>query len=90
VNFGSYRSDNTTIAYARPILLPGPWSSEDGHATLADVTIVGHRNAAYPYSPGFCQQLLLSDGRVLMMSSNSEAEFSSDTGFNGRYMVMNP
>ena len=90
VNFGSYRSDNTTIAYARPILLPGPWSSEDGHATLADVTIVGHRNAAYPYSPGFCQQLLLSDGRVLAMSSNSEAEFSTDGGFNGRYMVMNP
>ncbi len=90
VNMSTYRTDNTTIAYARPVLLPGPWSSEDGNAALTDVSIVGFRQASYPYSPGFCQQMLLSDGRVLHMGSNGEGEFSIDLGFNGRYMVMNP
>jgi hypothetical protein len=90
VNFGTYRSDNTSLAYSRPVLMPGPWSSEDGNTGLVDVTVVGYRQAGYPYSPGFMHQLLMSDGRVLMMSSNGEAEFSSDTGYNGRFMVMNP
>ena len=89
-NLGTYRTDNTTIAYGRPVLLPGPWSSEDGNNALSDVSIAGFRQAAYPYSPGFCHQFLLSDGRVLYQGSNSEAEFSTDGGFNGRFMVMNP
>ena len=90
VNMGIYRGDNSSIAYTRPVLLPGPWSSEDGNAALADVSIVGAQQFSYPYSPGFMQQMLLSDGRVLMMGSNGEGEFSIDLGFNGRYMVMNP
>jgi len=90
VNMGTYRSDNTTFSYTRPVLLPGPWSSEDGNAGLTDLSIAGFRQAAYPHSPGFTHQFLMSDGRVFFQGSNSEGEFSSDANFNGRFMVLNP
>lgn len=90
VNMGTYRSDNTTIAYTRPVLLPGPWSSEDGSACGTHQTIVDYRASAYPYGSAFNLQYLMSDGRVLHMGNNGEGEFSSDAGFNGRFMVINP
>ena len=90
VNFATYRNDNTSIAYARPVLLGGPWSAEDGNAGLTDVSIVGYRQAGYPYGSLFNSQFLLSDGRVVCMTDNGEAQFSADTGYNGRYMVINP
>ena len=90
VNFGTHRSDNTTIAYTRPVLMPGPWSSEDGNAGLADASIVGWRSAAYLYGSDSSNYVLLSDGRVLHQGNNGEGQFSIDLNFSGRYMVMNP
>ena len=90
VNMGTYRSDNTTIAYTRPVLLPGPWSSEDGSACGTHQTIVDYRASAYPYGSAFNLQYLMSDGRALHMGNNAEGEFSIDLGFNGRFMVINP
>lgn len=90
VNFATYRNDNTTIAYSRPTLMPGPWSSEDGNAALTDVSIVAWQQSGYPYGSATDNWMLLSDGRVLYQGNNDEAQFSADTGWNGRYMVMNP
>jgi hypothetical protein len=90
VNMGTYRSDNTTVAYTRPVLLPGPWASEDGSACGVHQTIVDYRASAYPYGSSFNLQYLMSDGRALHMGSNGEGEFSIDLGFNGRFMVINP
>lgn len=87
---GTYRSDNTTTTYTRPVLLPGPWSSEDGSACGTHQTIVDYRASAYPYGSTTNLQFLMSDGRVLHYGNNSEGEFSSDAGFNGRFMTMNP
>jgi hypothetical protein len=89
-NFATYRNDNGNIAYSRPVLMPGPWSSEDGNTGLTDVSIVGYRQSGYPYGSIMNNQILLSDGRVLVTTDNGEGQFSSDTGFNGRYMVINP
>ena len=90
VNFGTYRADNGSIAYPRPVLMPGPWSSEDGNTGLADVSVIGWRSCGYPYGSDTSHYMLLSDGRVLYQGNNGEGQFSSDTGWNGRYMVMNP
>jgi Regulator of chromosome condensation (RCC1) repeat len=90
VNMATYRTDNTTIAYSRPVLLPGPWSSEDGHTSTVAQNIIDYRASGYPYGSSFNLQFLMSDGRILHMGTNSEGEFSSDTGFNGRWMTMNP
>ena len=87
---GSYRSDNSGISYNRPFLMPGPWSSEDGHVGNITYSIVGYVNSSYPYGSTYSNQLLMSDGRILHNGSNGEGEFSSDTGHNGRWMIMNP
>jgi hypothetical protein len=90
VNFGSYRTDNGAFAYQRPVLLPGPWSSEDGNTSLTGGTVVDFYHACYPYGSDTSQYLLLSDGRVLYHGNNGESQFSIDNGWCGRYMVMNP
>jgi len=89
-NFGTYRTDNGNISYTRPVIMPGPWCSEDGNTGLTDVSIVGFRNMGYPQGSLTNNYMLLSDGRVLYQGNNDEGQFSSDTGWNGRYMVMNP
>lgn len=90
VNLATYRTDNGGVTYARPVLLPGPWSSEDGNTGLTDVSIVAWRCAGYAYGSDMSNYMLLSDGRVLYHGNNSEGQYSSDAAFNGRYMVMNP
>lgn len=90
VNMGTYRNDNTTIAYTRPVLLPGPWSGEDSTTSTSDHYVVGYMQTGYPYGSAFANYMLMSDGRVLHMGTNGDTEFSYDGGWNGRYMVMNP
>lgn len=88
-NFGTYRNDNAGITYSRPVLMPGPWSSEDG-AVGTDFTVYNVYESGYNYGSVTNNLLQTSDGRIWHLGNNSEGEFSSDLGFNGRWMVLNP
>jgi alpha-tubulin suppressor-like RCC1 family protein len=83
---GTYRTDQSGIAYSRPVLMPSPWSGESGNATPYSYDIIAYNTEGYLYSAGvYNAKMQTSDGRIWWMGSQSDGEYTNDGNFSGRW-----